>query len=257
MTRPRIKSRQILPAPCRMRMAVAFALCAWSCGASKPILHAPRDPSFTPASLGQGQVAVAGVTSKLGSEIDRATVRNQLAGILASELEFNLRGLRVMPVDVARSRLGRDRHARLLADLEETGHVSAAAIAQLDSAIGAEVRYVVVARVETEKVGREEGTTGARYTPAIPEAGVEESYEEGDPQRSTRRTLDVSFLVYELSNGQAVWDELIRGTDIETATGSWTKKKTTYPVYPKAPKLEGAFDDACRTLAKHMAIPPK
>jgi len=162
-----------------------------------------------------------------------------------------------MPVDVARSRLGRDRHARLLADLEETGHVSAAAIAQLDSAIGAEVRYVVVARVETEKVGREEGTTGARYTPAIPEAGVEESYEEGDPQRSTRRTLDVSFLVYELSNGQAVWDELIRGTDIETATGSWTKKKTTYPVYPKAPKLEGAFDDACRTLAKHMAIPPK
>lgn len=247
----------MIPIRSRMSVAVGLAICACCIGASKPNLSVPRDPSFTLASLEQGQVAVAGVTSKVGSELDRATVRNQLAGILAIELELGLPGLRVMPVDVARSRLGRARHARLLTDLEETGHVSAAAIAQLDSTIGVDARYVVVARIETEKVEREDGTTGARYTPAIPEAGIDASYEEGDPQRSTRRILDVSFLVYELSSGRAVREELIRGTELETATGRWTEKKTTYPAYPKAPRLEASFDDACRTLVKHMAIPPK
>lgn len=249
-TRPAFRSPRILPTLCRMGVVVGFAISTWGCASAKPKLQLVQDPSFNPAVLRQSQIAVAGVTSRLGSVIDRATVRNQFAGILAGALEFQLSGLRVMPVDVARSRLGQVRHAQLLADLENAGRVSVAAIAQLDSAIGAVVRYAVVARIDSELVKREESTT----TPVILPG---EDYHEGDPQRSTRRSLDVSFLVYELSGGRVVWEELVRGSDIATATGSWTEKKTTYPAYPKAPKLRWAFDDACRTLASHLAKPPK
>ena len=155
-----------------------------------------------------------------------------------------------MPVDVARSRLGRARHTQLLAELEETGRVSAAVIAQLDSAIGADVRYAVAARIDSESVEQEESTT----TPVILPG---EDYIEGDPQRSTKRTLHVSFLVYDLSGGRAVWEEMVLGSAIETYTGSRTEKKTIYPTYPKAPKLDEAFEDACWTLARHLVTPPK
>ena len=247
------RSPWMLPALCRISAAVGLVLSVCSCGGTKPNLRLVPDASFTRASLGQGHIAVAGVTSKLGSEIDRATVRNQLAGILAGTLEFEITGLRVMSVDVARSRLGRVRHARLLADLEETGGVSAAAIAQLDSTIGADVRYAVVARIETEEVERHEGTG----TPTDYSTGKPDTDSGDEVERSTKRILSVSFLVYELSNGRAVWEELIRGSDEDTATHSPDGKRTIYPPYPKVPKVEGAFDDACRTLSMHLAKPPK
>src|SRR5437867_4818164 len=106
VTGPASRSPGILPALCRMSAALALVLSVCSCGGTKPNLRLVPDASFTRASLGQGHIAVAGVTSKLGSEIDRATVRNQLAGILAGTLEFEITGLRVMSVDVARCRLG-------------------------------------------------------------------------------------------------------------------------------------------------------
>jgi hypothetical protein len=232
-----------------MGVAVGFVISAWSCSSTKPDLQLAQDPSFTPTTLRQGQIVVAGVTLKAGNEVERASVRNPFAGLLASALEVELHGMRVMPVDVARSRLGRIRHARLLADLEETGRISTAAIAQLDSTIGAEVHYAVVARIDSDLVERDESTTTPNY--------AAEDYEEGDPQRSTTRTVNVSFLVYELSSGRVMWDEQIRGTIERTATGSWTKKKTTYPLYPKVPKLYLAFDDACWTLARHLANTPR
>ena len=235
-----------------MSVAVMFALSTSPCGA-KPNLRVVPDPSFTRASLGQGHLAVVGVTSILGTKIERATVPNQFAGILAGTLEFGVRGLRVVPVDVARSRIGRGRHARLLADLEQTGRVSAAAIAQLDSTIGTDARYAVVARIEWEQVDHSEGTsTPIDYTTGSPDTGPGEN-----AARTTTRALEVSFLVYELSTGKAVWDELIRGSGEETAEHGPEGTKTVYPPYPMAPKPELAFDDACRTLAMHLAKLPK
>jgi len=236
-----------------MSVAVVFALSPSPCSGAKPNLRLVPDPSFTRGSLGQGHLAVTGVTSRFGSEIDRATVPNQFAGILAGTLEFEIAGLRVMPVDVARSRLGRARHVRLLTDLEETGRVSAAAIAQLDSTIGADVRYAVVARIETEQVERREGTT----TPIDYTTGEWDTDLGDSAARTTTRIVDVSFVVYELSSGRAVWDELIRGSDEETVTHGPDGKRTVYPPYPRVPKLELAFDDACRTLAMHLAKLPK
>lgn len=235
-----------------MCVAMVFALSACPCNA-KPKLRIVPDPSFTRASLGQGHLAVVGVTSILGTKIERATVPNQFAGILAGTLEFGVRGLRVVPVDVARSRLGRARHARLLADLEETGRVSAAAIAQLDSTIGTDARYAVVARIEWDQVDQSEGTS----TPIDYATGKTDTDSGENTARTTTRALDVSFLVYELSSGRAVWDELIRGSGEETAEHGPEGTKTVYPPYPRAPKSELAFDDACQTLAMHLAKLPK
>ncbi len=237
----------------RFAAAVGLALFLWSCSGSKSNIRMVQDPSFTPTALRHGRVAVAGVTLNFGSEIDRATLRNQLAGILASALEWELSGLRATPVDVVRARLGRVRHGRLLADLEETGTFSAAAVAEFDSTSGADVRYAVAARIEAERVERDETTTAPVAVPGSPEK------EAGDPERSTTRTLAVSFLVYELSGRRVVWSELIHGSHKETAVGHSDDqgKATYYPPYPAVPRLEWAFQDACRKLARHLNTPPK
>jgi hypothetical protein len=169
-----------------------------SCLAGGPVpLHAGDNTGkITYADLVPGGMAIAGVTSIIEGPTSQHESRGEMAQIFETQFRTSRTDIPLMGADRVRSALGPDAYDSMLDSVQTTGGLSASELAALRSGFADSVRYVVVARLEREKIEHDNDQVDPDNDPKT---------ENMEIIKTTTRKVEVSFQVYDLRDGTPAW----------------------------------------------------
>jgi hypothetical protein len=144
-------------------------------------------------------IGVAGVTTLVHENMDRAAFRSQMASLLRLKLLDENPALQVVPAGAFRNGLGGDVYEAALDDYRLSGTLAGVDRTRWMQAAGAPVRYVILARIEDD-------VTAQKSTDEIKE---QNDTRHTINNRITERTVAVFFQVVDLSTGNEVWGATI------------------------------------------------
>lgn len=176
-----------------------LSLGALSCGPKVDFLK--QAPDFDYATLKGGRVVVCGVTTTVVPPDSATTLREPLTQTLEALLLEERPDLKLRPTKSLYSALGQDRYDTVLDDFEDSGEIRQAKLAALDSLIGQETRYIIVARIEDEEVSYDQSSTTDSDTDAETRTWT------------TTLKIRVAFHVYDIQSARSVWSATFTGKD--------------------------------------------
>ena len=257
----------LLPVPRGCTRLVACLMSALAlgtgCGSKAKLLRPVSTidyPTFRSAPLGVG-----GMTTIIGPKESRAEGREARSSNLERMMISERGDLVVIPVGRVRSLLGDEEHDALLDRFESHGELDARSIAQADSALGSQIRFLLLGRIENESVSHDESES---------DPDNDSNTDNSDRKLKTTLSVRAGFHVYDLQTRHMVWsgavvnsasNEAKRARDSESGgSGFWGFMSTLVNVldddddkYPPPPEVDevlpGIFDALCEGLPK----PPK
>jgi hypothetical protein len=183
------------PGVARCLMTIA-ALVSGLVGGPAPAHAGDNTGKITYADLVPGGMAIAGVTSIIAGPTSQRESRAEMTQVFETNFRNSRTDIPLMGADRVRSALGQDAYDSMLDSAQATGGLSASELTAFRSALVDSVRYVVVARLEREKI----------------EHDKEEVDPDNDPKtknmeivKTTTRKVEVSFEVYDLRDGTPAW----------------------------------------------------
>ena len=187
-------------------LVLVSGLClgAQSCGPKVDFLK--QAPGFDYAALKGGRVVIGGVTSTVVPPDSAATLREPLTQTLETLLLEERPDLQLRPTKSLYSALGQDRYDTVLDDFEDSGEIRQAKLAALDSLIGRETRYIILARIEDEEVSYDQSSTTDSDTDAETRTWT------------TTLKIRIAFHIYDLQSARPVWSATFTGKDDEENT---------------------------------------
>ena len=213
-------------------IASRLFLVAAMTGIATPLEAGNKAGTITYQNLVPGGVAIVGVTSHLQGPTSPPESRGVMAKTFEEQFLMWREDIPLMGVDRVRSAVGPEPYEAMLDQVQSTGELSTPALASLKAALVDSVRYVVVARLERERVNR----------------GTNEVDPDNDPDTKDskivnyiNRIIDVTFRVYDLRDGTLAWNRHQTGT--ETRENSAPVGTTLFKSYTAAGILESVLSD--------------
>lgn len=191
--------------------------------------HIQLDPTATEGSPGSGEVAVVGVTTLTRTDFkspeEREYQRLMDGRILFDQLESERPKFRLMYPDTFYARLGGEAWGRLLDIFLKEGTLGTSDTEQFVTAMGDDIQYLILCRVETEEKDRsytDSEVTIDRYTEELGDQTYE--VEEIEPHFNFESEYSISarFEVYDCWNRTMLWSGLLYAgaTNSNEVTGS-------------------------------------
>jgi hypothetical protein len=190
-----------------------------------------RYQDLVPRDLVPGGLAMGGVTSVVGGPTSHRRSREIMALMFEDALSART-DIPLMRVDRVRWAVGPEAYESILDHYELTGDVVAPTLAALRAALVDSIRYVVFARLESDKVvtyKNEEDTDDDPHT------------DNSEIVKSAFRTVRAEFRVYDLRDGALAWDTRLSGT--ESAETSAPASGTLFKSWTVAGMLESALSN--------------
>lgn len=190
--------------PLVLLLVSALSAAAPGCGPKVDFLQ--QAPGFDFAALAGGRVAVCGVTTAVVPPDSAFSLREPLTEILETRLLEKRPDLKALPARNLYSALGQDRYDSVLDDFEDSGEISPSTLATLDTLMRDEARYIVLARVEHEKLDYDQSSS------TDSETGTETR------TWTTKLEIRVAFQVYDLQSAHSAWSAKLTGKDDNSST---------------------------------------
>ncbi|MFC1683094.1 hypothetical protein ACFL0G_02655 [Candidatus Zixiibacteriota bacterium] len=173
-------------------------LMLFSCGPKVSRLE--TDPSLTPASLRTQQIGIGGVTSLIVCEPGSEMSGKDMSNLLRLCIMEKRVDLEVQPEERTRLAVGPGRYEKRLDTYRLTGEIEPEVLNEIDTLLQNAIRYLIFARVEGDVVER--GTSET-----VNNQGEDDEYTE--VKYTSKRTVTVSFVVYDLQQKIPVWSGLV------------------------------------------------
>jgi hypothetical protein len=170
-------------------LASAVALVA-GCGGAK-VVHVHGDASFDYSNAASGDVGIAGFTTKVGSEEDRAALERNLPPLLAQSLQEQWPDIKIMSPRRIRDALGPEVYRVMFDSYADTGILDELDLEELSHTLEELIQYVVVGRVEFDEVSQS--------------SSVSEDSTEIRTSFNTSRSIAVNLRVYDLRTDEMVF----------------------------------------------------
>jgi len=145
---------------------------------------------------------------------------------------------------VLHERIGVERHAHLLDHYRDGAGIDTSAYLMLAEAMGADARYLALARIESVSVAQNRETADSDY---------DVNTDNDNIIKSTERTVWITFNMFDLEARREIWSETRAVTVISkvtfpapTGSGTWSLIKaalSSEPDYPPPPTAFDALDD--------------
>lgn len=230
-------------------------------GTAAPLEAGDKAGKITYQDLVPGGMAMGGVTSSIGGPTSERESREVMARMFENHFLITRTDIPFMGSDRVRAAVGLDSYEAMLDHVQLTGEVTAPALASLRAALVDSVRYVVVARLEREKVKRYKNEEDPDDDPQT---------ENSEIVKTAYRILEVGFRVYDLRDGPLAWNTRQSGTESkETSMPADPKLFKSYTVAgilesaltddmgPPDPQLQDTFANLPRIFDKFVSKLPK
>ena len=204
------------------------------------------DPSFTYQAMTGAGMVVGGVSSDL--EILGAKRADRYADEIKMAVEKERPELVVIGTDSLRKKMGSPVYQAMMAEWTDGRVISKQTIAAIKKAVPT-VNYASFARIQetSTRVSNTENPIYENKDDKKKLIGVTHNL-------AAMREISVTYIVYELASGAAVWSGIVPVTETESTT-QWHMyggPKTYTLEYPKFPSVEEAFATASRGFAENL-----
>jgi hypothetical protein len=190
------RSHRVTRREATRRLTPIAALVLGLVGGPAPLHAGEITGKITYADLVPGGMAIAGVTSILNGPTSHHESREEMTQIFESYFRKSRTDIPLLGADRVRSALGLDAYNSMLDSVQTTGGLTALELAALRSTLADSVRYVVVARLEREKIEHDKDKVDPDNDPKT---------ENMEIIKTTTRKVEVSFQVYDLRDGSSAW----------------------------------------------------
>ena len=216
-------------------MALALLLALAGC-ASRRRLHAGFDfATFRLSPTAFGGVATRVRGPGLGLDSPEA-----MGAAMEGAFTKKRHDLRFVPAGVLGARIGVERHTRLLDGYRDGAGIDTSAYAMLTQALGAEARYLALARIESVSVSHDRTTADPDYNAKTDNDNV---------IKSTERNVWITFNLFDLEARREIWSETRAASAIQkvtfpavTGSGAWAVIKFVFASEPDYPAPRPPFD---------------
>jgi hypothetical protein len=178
-------------------------------GGAAPLEAGNKVGKITYQDLVPGGMAIGGVTSLIKGTTSQREYREVMAQTFEICFLRRRTDIPMMGADRVRAALGRDSYESMLDHFQLTGELTAPALATLKAALVDSVRYVVVARLEKEKVKRSASKVDPDDNPDTKNSEI---------VKTAERTVEVGFRVYDLRDGTMAWSTRQSGEESNVAS---------------------------------------
>ena len=209
------------------RLTPIAVLIAGFVGDPAPLQAGENTGRITYADLVPGGMGIAGVTSIIEGPTSQRESRGEMAQIFEKYFRKSRTDIPLMGADRVRSALGQDAYDSMLDSVQSTGGLSAPQLAALRSALVDSVRYVVVARLEREKIEHDKDEEDPDKDPKTQNSEV---------IKTTTRKVEVSFQVYDLRDGTPAWMTKRSGEE-----SKWIRGPVDEPIF-KSGSIAGMIE---------------
>lgn len=148
--------------------------------------------------------------------------------------------LRFVPASVLRERIGVERHTHLLDAYRDGAGIDTLDYLMLEQAMGADARYLALARIESTTVTQDRTTVDPDYNLKTDNDNV---------VKSTERIVWITFNLFDLEARREIWSETRAARAIEkvtfpapTGSGAWALIKSAFSSEPDYPPPPTAFE---------------
>jgi len=186
---------QSVRASLQFHAIVAAIVVAALIGSAAPLEARAKTGKITYRDLVPGGLAIVGVTSVVEGPTSERDSRKGMSRIFQNIFLETRRDIPLMGSDRVRSAVGLDSYESMLDHFQATGEVAAPELAALRVALVDSIRYVVVARLEKEKVNRYTSEVDPDNDPDTKNTIV----------KTATRTIEAGFRVYDLRDGTLAW----------------------------------------------------
>lgn len=238
-------------------LLVAAALSFSSCATR--IQGLTKSADFTYPNVKSGKLVVGGVTSVNGDVDYRKGM--SLSNALKTQIVEEREDLSVTHAGMVAKSLGKEAYASILSSIENEGSLSSAQVEMLSAKIQGR-RFLVFSKIENDQTNQ-----NRRQIDKTDSNG--NATGESEMVSSTSRSVDVSFLVYDLMKKEIAWSGTVNKRDTKESKFSvkkdsglvslvkaikGTEERSTedlYP-YPEAPGQQPLLVRAFRGFAENL-----
>jgi len=192
------------------------------------------------ATFQRSPTAFGGVTTRVRGRDVGLDNANAINAAMERAFMTKRHDLHFVPASVVSERIGVDLHTRLLDRYRDRAGIDTSTYRMLAQAMGADARYLALARIESVTVSYDRTTADPDYNLKTDNDNV---------IKSTQRNVWITFSLFDLEARREIWSETKAASAIEnvtfpaqTGSSGWALIKAIFTSEPDYPPPRSAFD---------------